>query len=55
MAEFCRECFIRYLLPDPMDIPYIVMSEDDDFCEGCGKISPVVLYIDKRSEREKKN
>ena len=52
MAEFCRECFIKYLLPDPMDIPYLVMSQDKDFCEGCGKVVPVVLYVD--TERKKK-
>lgn len=55
MAEFCRECFIRCLLPDPKDIPYIVMSEDNDFCEGCGKVAPVVLYIDRNLKGKKKN
>ena len=54
MAEFCKECFIKHLLPDPMDIPYLVMSKDDDLCEGCGKIAPVVLYIDVERKNKKK-
>ena len=53
MAEFCRECFIKHLPSDPKDIPYIVMSKDSDFCEGCGRVLPVVLYIQRDFERKK--
>lgn len=45
MAEFCRDCFIKFLCPTPPDIDRIVMTDDDDFCEGCGEYKPVVEYI----------
>lgn len=46
MAEFCKACFISCLHPSRDEIDHIVMSEDVDLCEGCGKVLPVVAYID---------
>ena len=45
MAEFCRECFIKYLGPTQDEINRIIMSDDDDFCESCMNWRPYVLYI----------
>ena len=45
MAEFCRECFIKYLGPTQDEINRIVMSDDNDFCEGCMDCDLYVLYI----------
>ena len=50
MAEFCKKCFIEKLLTSYERRDYddgklsIVMYEDEDFCEGCGQIAPVVNY-----------
>lgn len=41
MAEFCKECFLN------KENEQIVMSEDDDLCEGCGEFKPVVVKIKK--------
>lgn len=46
MAELCRKCFIETWLPNAYDIEHIVMSEDNDFCEGCMDCVPYVDYID---------
>ena len=45
MAEFCKECFIRNFHPTEKEIKGIVLSEDNDYCEGCGEIKPVVEYL----------
>lgn len=41
MAEFCKDCFQRNLQTDPNET--IILSEDEDFCEGCGKFARYVL------------
>lgn len=46
MAEFCRKCFIESFYPSKYEIDHIVMSEECDLCEGCGRYVPVVVYID---------
>ena len=45
MAEFCKDCFIKHFHPTKKEIKNIVLSKDDDFCEGCGEFKPVVEYI----------
>ena len=46
MAELCRKCFIETWHPNAYDIEHIVMSEDNDFCEGCMDCVPYVDHID---------
>lgn len=46
MAELCRKCFIETWHPNAYDIDHIVMSDDNDFCEGCMDCVPYVDYID---------
>ena len=45
MAELCRECFIKAWHPNAYDIEHIVMSDDNDFCEGCLNCGPYVDHI----------
>lgn len=53
MAEFCRECFVNKILDSKEQELYeegkleIIESTDDDYCEGCGKILPVVIEVTK--------
>lgn len=53
MAELCRECFIKTWHPYIDDAAKleleedIVMSEDNQICEGCGKCIPCVHHIGK--------
>lgn len=46
MAELCRKCFIETWHPNAYDIEHIVMSEENEFCEGCLDCVPYVDYID---------
>lgn len=50
MAEFCKRCFIQELCVPRDNIDHIVMSNESDFCECCGKHEPIVLYIDSSQE-----
>jgi hypothetical protein len=45
MAEFCKECFKRSVAvpSDGITDDMLVMSEELDFCEGCGEFKSVVL------------
>ena len=52
MAEFCRDCFIRTWRPTQDEIDHIVMSDDNDFCEGCMDCGPYVLYIGNPEDKE---
>ena len=45
MAEFCKDCFIKIFHPTEKDIKNIILSESNDFCEGCCEIKPVVEYL----------
>lgn len=47
MAELCIKCFIETWHPNAYDIDHIVMSNDNDFCEGCMDCVPYVDYIDE--------
>lgn len=42
MAELCKECFIKTWNPCAYDLEHIVMSENNDFCEGCMDCVPDV-------------
>jgi len=42
MAEFCKECFKELLFNDYED-EQIIVSEDDDLCEGCGEFKIVLI------------
>jgi len=44
MAEFCKECFTKLLFNDYKD-EQIIVSEDEDFCEGCASFKQVVIRI----------
>ena len=47
MAEFCKECFKRVIAvpSDGITDDMLVMSEEVDFCEGCGEWKPVVIEV----------
>ena len=49
MAEFCKDCFrsklLTYLENQLIKDEQIVMFEEDGFCEGCGKVKPLVHYV----------
>lgn len=45
MAELCRKCFIDIWRPSQYDIDHIVMSKDNDMCEGCMNWGPYVDHI----------
>ena len=48
MAEFCLECFKSKLMTkrekETIKDEDIIMFDDEDFCECCGKIKPLVHY-----------
>lgn len=48
MAEFCLKCFADKVLTDKdiHNIKTIHMSETDDLCEGCNRISKYVMSVD---------
>ena len=53
MAEFCKECFKR-IEGDFFKDKEIILSEDDDLCEGCGEFKQVVIgvaTIDNKSNK----
>lgn len=47
MAEFCEECFkAKIAIPsDNITDDMLVMSDEPEFCEGCGEIKPVVVVV----------
>ena len=49
MAEFCKECFIK-IEPEYVKNKELILSEDDDLCEGCGQFKPVVIDIKDKKE-----
>lgn len=42
----CKKCYIKLVKPSQKDIKHIVMSEDPDRCDNCGRNGFVVEYID---------
>lgn len=53
MAEFCRYCFKRKIEPDALD-KYIIVSEYDDLCEGCGEFKRVVIEYNTEAKYEER-
>ena len=47
MAELCFECFLDTWNPDAYDRAHIIMSNDNEFCEGCMDCVPYVEAIDQ--------
>lgn len=45
MADFCKECFKRNIVPGALD-EHIVVSDKEDICEECGEIKLVVVEYD---------
>jgi len=46
MAEFCFECFNRLKLGDKTyKEEELIISDEEDFCEGCAEWHPVVISI----------
>ena len=49
MAEFCKECYVKELMLERDKRDYksgrlnLEMSEDCDYCEGCGKLKRYVI------------
>lgn len=41
MAEFCLDCWNRLHGEDKTERD-VILSKDDDLCEGCGEFRPVV-------------
>lgn len=46
MAELCLKCFIETWHPNAYDRSHIIMSNDNEFCEGCWDCVPYVDHID---------
>ena len=47
MAEFCKECFKNIFHPSNDEYKRIVLSLDNDFCEGCSNCTQYVDHIAK--------
>ena len=45
MAEFCKKCFIEKLRATEDEIKRIVLTDFNDYCEGCGTIGKVVDHL----------
>lgn len=43
MAEFCKECFMK--MYGDLKGKKIIMSKDEDLCEDCSELKPVVIKI----------
>ena len=50
MAEFCKECFRSKILTSEenrrIKDEYIIMFEEQGFCEGCGEVKELVNYVE---------
>lgn len=42
----CKKCYVRRMKPSKRDIKHLVMSEENERCECCGRIGQVVEYIE---------
>lgn len=45
MAEFCKDCAVKYLGFTPKQANNAIMSDEPELCEGCGEMKPVVVRI----------
>lgn len=46
MSELCLKCFLETWHPNAYDRTHVVMSDDNEFCEGCWDCVPYVDHID---------
>ena len=53
MAEFCKECFKDVFHPSKDEYDRIVLSVDNDFCEGCMNCTQYVDHFAKTVEAAK--
>ncbi len=55
MAEFCKECFMKKIAvpSDNITDDRLVMTEESEFCEGCGEIKPVVIEVKEETYLDK--
>lgn len=47
MAEFCKDCFAKYISPTPCVVDHAILSKELDLCEGCGEYKHVVVRISR--------
>lgn len=52
MAEFCKRCFKERIAPYEL-VENLVLSDDVDFCEGCGEFKQIVVCIKKITPNKK--
>lgn len=43
MAEFCLDCFNKFISARPMSEDEVELSSGVDICEGCGDVNHIVL------------
>ena len=51
MAELCLNCFLDTWKPNAYDRAHIVMSTDNELCEGCMDCAPYVDHIDPSDKK----
>ena len=44
--NLCKKCAIKALNLSKSDIKKMVMTEYDDCCDKCGRVQPLVEYIE---------
>ena len=44
--SLCKECFIKLAKPSKKTIKSIVLTDYEETCEHCGKVGPIVDYIE---------
>lgn len=42
----CKKCYVKIMKPSKRDIKRIIMSEENEKCECCGRIGPFVEYVE---------
>ena len=46
--DLCRTCYIRICKPSKGEIKRMVMTPYDTKCSCCGKVEPIVDYIEEK-------
>lgn len=47
-GNYCKRCYIKVNKPSKDDIKHMIMTEYEDKCEKCGRVSELVDYIEER-------